>query len=361
MLQVKRNVREERMSNPILNNPYEEPKKHYATNDKGELNYEDVRPGRRIFIPDFNVIPTPQGPQADMFEVNDYAEEYSSHLVNLVRREVKTWRESLYPHITRVSKELLTFWFNNDDRPFEHMLFFAQRESIETAVWLNEAAEKSNVGQHVLNVIQKAVKAVSPEPSDQLPRKAFKMATGTGQTVVMAALIFYHLANRREYRNDTRFADYFLVVTPGITIRDRLGVLFVDKKTTNRNKREDYYAVRNLVPSKYKDVLDLINSRLIITNYHGFEQRTLQGNKRSPFDGKVLGHDDKGKAIKQEAKEDFNQVVKRVLGSFRPNSRLLVINDEAHHCYLPKSKGKTKDNENSDENAKAAVWFTGIK
>lgn len=349
------------MANPILNNPYEEPISHYATNEKGELNYEDVRPGRRIFIPDFNVIPTPQGPQADMFEVNDYAEEYSGHLVNLVRREVKIWRESAYPHITRVTKELLTFWFNNDDRPFEHMLFFAQRESIETAVWLNEAAEKSNVGQHVLNIIQKAVKAVSSEPSEQLPRTAFKMATGTGKTVVMAALIFYHLANRREYRNDTRFADYFLVVTPGITIRDRLGVLFVDKKTTNRNRREDYYAVRNLVPAKYSDVLDLINSRLMITNYHGFEQRTLQGNKRSPFDGKVLGHDEKGKAIKQEAKEDFNQVVKRVLGSFKPNSKLLIINDEAHHCYLPKSKGRTKDNEESDENAKAAVWFTGIR
>ena len=349
------------MANPILNNPYEEPRSHYATNEKGELNYEDVRPGRRIFIPDFNVIPTPQGPQADMFEVNDYAEEYSGHLVNLVRREVKIWRESAYPHITRVTKELLTFWFNNDDRPFEHMLFFAQRESIETAVWLNEAAEKSNVGQHVLNIIQKAVKAVSSEPSEQLPRTAFKMATGTGKTVVMAALIFYHLANRREYRNDTRFADYFLVVTPGITIRDRLGVLFVDKKTTDRNRREDYYAVRNLVPAKYSDVLDLINSRLIITNYHGFEQRTLQGNKRSPLDGKVIGHDEKGKAIKQEAKEDFNQVVKRILGSFKPNSRLLIINDEAHHCYLPKSKGRTKDNEESDENAKAAVWFTGIR
>jgi len=37
------------------------------------------------------------------------------------------------------------------------------------------------------------------------------------------------------------------------------------------------------------------------------------------------------------------------------------MNDEGHHCYLPKSKGKTSDNEEADENQRAAVWFTGLK
>jgi type III restriction enzyme len=48
---------------------------------------------------------------------------------------------------------------------------------------------------------------------------------------MMAMLIMYHYFNRREYRGDIRFADYFLIVTPGITIKTRLGVLFVDDKT----------------------------------------------------------------------------------------------------------------------------------
>lgn len=52
------------------------------------------------------------------------------------------------------------------------------------------------------------------------------MATGTGKTVALACLILYHYLNRREYRNDTRYTDYFLVVAPGITIRERLNVLF---------------------------------------------------------------------------------------------------------------------------------------
>jgi type III restriction enzyme len=60
-------------------------------------------------------------------------------------------------------------------------------------------------------------------------------------------------------------------------------------------------------------------------------------------------------------KEDFAQVVKRTLGKFKTGSRVLILNDEAHHCYLPKSKSKTTDNEESDENARAAVWFSGLK
>ena len=346
-------------NNPILNSPYDEPKFHYNTNEKGELDYEDIREGRRVFVPDVSAMPTKQGPQKGLFEVNDMAEDYGTHLVNLIRKEVGIWRNDNYPNTTRVTKELLTFWFNNKERHAIKKLFFAQREAIETAIWLNEVANRSNAGQNILNKLKSANKNISPDESQQLPRIAYKMATGTGKTVVMGAFIVYHFFNRQEYRQDTRFADYFLIVAPGITIKDRLGVLFVDKKSTNKNQREDYYAIRDLVPQNLEPQLANLNSRLVITNYHTFEPRTLQGNKKSPFDGKVIGHDDNGKAIKQIAKEDYNQLIKRVLGKFKLGSRLLVMNDEAHHCYLPKQKGKTKDTE-GDENAKAAIWFTGL-
>lgn len=346
-------------SNPILNSPYEEPILHYHTSEKGELDYSKVIEGRRIFVPDLNAMPSRQGPQGEIFEVNDFAADYGSHLVNLIRKEVGQWRDSNYPNTTRVTKELLNFWFNNPERHAIKKLFYAQREAIETAIWLNEVAERSNAGQNVINKIRKAQKDMSPDDSQQLPRIAFKMATGTGKTVVMATLIVYHFFNRQEYRQDTRFADYFLIVAPGITIKDRLGVLFVDNKSQNKNEREDYYAIRDLVPKNLEPHLANLNSKLVITNYHSFEPRTLQGNKKSPMDGKIIGYDDLGNPIKQDAKEDFNQVVKRIIGNFKSGSRLLVLNDEAHHCYLPKQKGRTKDTE-GDENAKAAVWFTGI-
>ena len=346
-------------NNPILNNPYQEPKLHYHTNQNGELDYVDIIEGRRIFASNINVIPQRQVDQNEIFELNDL-HDFDNHLVNLIRKEVGQWRANEYKNsTTRVTKELLDFWFRNPDRHAIKKLFFAQQEAIETAIWLNEVASKSNAGQNILNRLKTAQSAVSPSQHQQLPRIAFKMATGTGKTVVMGALIVYHYLNRQEYRQDTRFSDYFLVVAPGITIRDRLGVLFHNPNSHKVGEIADYYYVRDLVPIGLKDKMGGINSRIVITNYHSFEPRTLQGNKKSPFDNKIIGHDEKGKPIKQSAKENFNLVAKRVLSKFKKGGRLLVLNDEAHHCYLPREKGKTTDTE-GDENAKAAVWFTGL-
>lgn len=346
------------LDNPILNSPYVEPKLHYNTDSEGSLDYTDVREGRRIYKPDSAVIPVRQTGQKEVFEWNEDAEEYITHIINLCRKEVGQWRIAKYPNTTRITKELMTFWFDNPERHAVKKLFFAQQEAIETAVWLNEVADKSNAGQHILNLLRNGQQTVSDDPVDQLPRIAFKMATGTGKTVVMACLICYHYFNRQEYRNDTRFADYFLIVAPGITIKSRLGVLFVDTKNKNPKDIEDYYRVRGLIPPSMEHRLENLNARLVITNYHTFEPKILQGNKRSPFDGKV---NLEGKKIDTGNKEDFSQVVKRTLGKFKLGSRLLVLNDEAHHCYLPKSKSKTTDNEEADENARAAVWFSGLR
>jgi type III restriction enzyme len=343
--------------NPILNSPYVEPLLHYNTNSEGALDYTDICKGRRIFKEDATVMPTRQKGQKEIFEWNENAEQYTNHIINLCRKEVGLWRVAKYPNTTRISKELLTFWFDNPERHAVKKLFFAQQEAIETAVWLNEVAEKSNAGQHILNLLRQGQQTVSMDTADQLPRIAFKMATGSGKTVVMACLICYHYFNRQEYRNDTRFADYFLIVAPGVTIKSRLGVLFVDTKNKNPKDIEDYYRVRGLIPPSMEHRLENLNARLVITNYHTFEPRNLQGNKQSPFDGKV---DLQGNKIDTDNKEDFSQVVKRTLGKFKLGSRLLILNDEAHHCYLPKSQSKTTDNE-GDENARAAVWFSGLR
>ncbi|HVS91208.1 MAG TPA: DEAD/DEAH box helicase family protein [Mucilaginibacter sp.] len=344
--------------NPILNNPYQEPKLHYDTDSEGSLDYNKICEDRRIYKPDVAVIPSVQKGQKEIFGWNDSAGEYVTHIINLCRQEVGNWRKDNYPNTTRITRELLSFWFNNPERIVTKKLFFAQQEAIETAIWLNEVAGNSNPGQHILVTLRRAQQGVSEDHENQLPRIAFKMATGTGKTVVMACLICYHYFNRQEYRNDTRFADYFLVVAPGITIKSRLGVLFVDTKNKNPRDIQDYYRIRGLVPPHFESRLENLNARLVITNYHAFEPKILQGNKRSPFDGKV---NLKGEKVETDNKEDFSQVIKRVIGKFKTDSRLLILNDEAHHCYLPKSKLKTTDNEEADENVRAAVWFNGLK
>lgn len=346
--------------NPILNNPYEEPIKYYDTSPlDGSLDYDKITKGRRLYIPYLNPIPKKKGNQEQIFSTADFAENYSNILINKLRREIAAWRNSNYnsfSDVTRVTKELLSYWFLNEEKYYSKKLFFAQREAIETTIWLNEVAGKSNAGTNILEELNTA-NSISENKDFNLPRIAFKMATGTGKTVVMAMQILYHFLNRTEYKSDTRFADNFFIVTPGITIKDRLGVLFVDNETSNKLYAKDYYHVRDLVPKNYESVLPNLNSKIIITNYHSLEPRQLQGNKKSPFDGK--------KHSKQsESKEDYNLLVKRILRKFKSGSRLLILNDEAHHCYLPKEEKKTPkdelDENVGEENKRAAVWINGL-
>lgn len=344
------------MSNPILNSPYEEPKLHYFTNLDGSLNYEEIVEGRRPFHPEIPTIPVADTGNPNLF-VSELLDDYANHLINKLRDEIRKWRGNGYPGVTRISRELLDYWFRNPERISTHKLFFAQQEAVETAIYLNEVAPKENFGNFVLTTLEENRANEMPDPRNRLERIAFKMATGTGKTVVMACLILYHFLNRQEYRNDTRFADRFLIITPGITIKDRLGVLFVD--TVNKGiKRKDYYSERNLVPKQHEQTLNGLNARLVVTNYHALEQRTLQGNKKTPFDGKKDIH---GNPVDSGNLEDYGLTIKRLLGESKSKNRLLVINDEAHHCYYPKSKQRTEDYEEIDENARAAVWFTGIK
>lgn len=344
--------------NPILNSPYEEPLRHYATDVQGNLNHRDIRDGRRLFAPDVPQVPIGQQKQGEFFDVNDLKAEYGENLVNRLREAVREWRAEGYRGITsRVTRDLLQHWFLDADRASHQRLFFAQQEAVEAAIWLNEVAEKSNAGTHFISRLKMAQATAGNQAEDSLPRIAFKMATGTGKTVVLACLILYHYLNRREYRNDKRYADYFLVVAPGITIRDRLNVLFPDTTTDNPHEASDYYRQRYLVPARYRDALGELSHRLIVTNYHEFLPRLLSGNKRSPFDGKLAPE-----GGKVEAREDETQVLKRVLGQFKPGRRLLILNDEAHHCYVPLAKGKDTEQDNSEtENARAAVWFSGVR
>src|SRR6188768_1648318 len=130
-------------NNPILNSPYDEPRLHYAQTADGSLNYESVVRGRRQFNPVVEKQPTPtrQSRQRNIaFPVEDDVSA-EQHLINLCRKEVGKWRDDKYPDTTRVSNELLRFWFDNPERENRFKLFFAQQESVETAIWLNEVAE----------------------------------------------------------------------------------------------------------------------------------------------------------------------------------------------------------------------------
>ena len=352
--------------NPVLNNPYEEPQYYYDTDMNGNIDYQTVINGRRPYGYDVNIVPKKRSGQAIFSQEDFISIDPNAEFINGIRKEVKTWREGGYPKASRITKELLDFWFNNKERRTNLRLFFCQREAVETAVWLNEIAERDpNTGNYILNLLGERRHSVSKDDAYVLPRTAFKMATGTGKTVVMAMLILYNYLNKRANPMDTHYADHFLLCAPGITIRDRLGVLQLDySQRSNNYERTDYYHQRGLIPPQFEKELGGLNSSITIVNYQQFLPRVFAGKHASPLDGKQKWVN--GELVTQKDKEDYSVLLSRVLEKGVKGKRIVVINDEAHHCYLPKTnkdKSLTDDEKNDlkQENDAAMVWYEGLR
>jgi type III restriction enzyme len=112
--------------------------------------------------------------------------------------------------------------------------------------------------------IENALREANDTSNPGLPRRTFKMATGAGKTLVMAMLIAWHTLNKHANPQDPRFSDTFLIVAPGITIRDRLRVLLP-------NDPDNYYRQRDIVSGQQQQ--ELGQARILITNFHAFQLR----------------------------------------------------------------------------------------
>lgn len=332
------------MKSPILNSPYIEPSRHFKADERGIT--EDIIEARR---PSSFNIPVPRAKtKQKQLELNVSEGAFGSELqkenefINKVRAKIKDWRVSGYSGITKTSRDLLSYW-QDDSR--ENKLFFCQIEALETLIYINEVAEKSG-DTWIISELKKANNDANPG----LYRLAFKMATGSGKTVVMAMIIAYNTINKVRYPQDTRFTDAFAIITPGITIRDRLNVLLP-------NDPKNYYLQRDIV--SYQDFELLHQATILITNFH---QIDLRQNHRL-----VMGSVMKSTGlIKDEViKETSNAMVLRAFKSLLGKPRVLVINDEAHHCYREKptdQKLSGEERKEADENNKAArVWINGLE
>ncbi len=343
---------------PILNSPYVYPSQHWGLDESGQPTNEIV-PTRRPaeFI---TPIPKPKRRHAEQtILVRDEAasristeeQEYDpTTLINQIRRRVDIWRRLDSPNLWQVTPEtgrLLQHWRHHDFASLRP--FFCQVEAVETAIWLTEVAPKHKEGRSILQKLHDASDRANPG----LSRIALKLATGAGKTTVMAMLIAWQAVNASRRPNSKHYTRGFLIVTPGITIRDRLRVLLP-------NDPDSYYRGRELVPS---DMLpDLDRAKIVITNYHSFKQRErLEVSKggRSLLQGR-------GPAL--QTLETEGQMIQRVMPELMGMKSILVINDEAHHCYREKpgekEEGDLKGDERkeADRNREAArLWITGLE
>jgi len=343
---------------PVLNSPYEEPKLHWELDSEGQPTLRIIEKRRRASF--VTPIPKPQkqkdsGAQQLVFDegkgLSTQEQQYDpTSIINRVRDHVSRWRSIPNPndwHVTPETARLLQHWrhhhFSNI-RPF-----FCQIEAIETIIWLTEVAPHLGTREKTL---LKYIEGASTDANPGLLRVALKMATGAGKTTVMAMIIAWQTINAVRRPASKRFTRGFLVVTPGITIRDRLRVLLP-------NDPDSYYASRELVP---RDMLDDLNrAKIVITNYHGFmlrERMELSKGGRDLLQGR-------GGPLK--TLETEGQMLQRVMPDLMGMKNILVLNDEAHHCYRGKTDGgdeealKGDDRKEAEDNRKAArVWLTGL-
>ena len=208
---------------------------------------------------------------------------------------------------------------------------------------------QSRVGKRFLDHLTNT----NHESNPGLSRLALKLATGAGKTTVMAMLIAWQTINAVRRPQSSRFTRGFLVVTPGITIRDRLRVL-------QPNDPDSYYQSRELVPS---DMLpDLEKAKIVITNFHAFKRRErlpLSKGGRSLLQGR-------GESLK--TLETEGQMLQRIMPELMGVKKLLVLNDEAHHCYREKPGEKEEgtlkgdDRKEAEKNREAArLWISGLE
>ena len=342
-------------SNPILNSPYEYPRRHWETDASNQPTGEikEMRRPSSLCSP----IPVTRGGVKsrgdDLFDEQlDGVTYQQNELINSIRAKVDAWREKPENEwgVTAETARLLNHWRTFDFASIRP--FFCQREAIETLIWLVEVAPNTSDGKAFLERLHAANEDANPE----LFRLAFKLATGAGKTTVMAMIIAWQTINAHYHRTSPKFTNGFLICTPGLTIRDRLRVL-------KPSDPDAYYGPRQLVPQDYLPILN--EAKVVITNYHAFRHRTKAEFESVGKATKTLlfsGTD--GAAVELESE---GEMLQRVMPELMGLGRVLIINDEAQHCYRHRKVSEERKLEsNEKEEAKAneemaRLWISGLE
>ena len=236
-------------------------------------------------------------------------EKYGIHRtidsVNSIRPHVDKWRESNYSGSNEITRKLLNYWRYRDEK----WLFFCQIEAIETIIYASENPRK----------VDRFIKG----DGGVFKRYCTKMATGTGKTIVMGMLIAYHVLN-----TGGNHPKDILVVTPNLTVRDRLQVLLPGNP-------DNVYQEFDLVPTALQSRLG--GARITITNFHQLKPKTS-----------------KASSVAKLGTQSPRSFATSILG--RNVSDIIVINDEGHHAWRP-SEYRNAD---SKEAENAGLWMSGL-
>lgn len=271
------------------------------------------------------------------------------YLAKALEGEVKAWADQGWPGVTGTTLDLFNYWFNRDEETDERF-YLCQRRAIETIVYCHEILQT--------NTLQELFERVAPEvlfehlPLKQeveslfFPKYALKMATGSGKTWVLAALLVWQYFNRINNERPGNYSYRFLVVTPGHEVLNRLLDSFKGKrdlKTGNRNPKTSDYKRSLFMPDganwrdrfhlEIKEPRDVQSNTtppdgpfVFITNWQQFRLKADAKNLWAQFTGEDVEEMPRGEVI---------------LDFLCEYPDLIIMNDEAHHVHG--KKGVTGD------------------
>lgn len=263
-------------------------------------------------------------------------------LVAELRKKVKEWRLSGYEGASETSKALLKWWFLTDHPKelasgeiFLFKYYFAQREALETIIWLYEVAKARDKYDLIRFDSSNAISAGMFDES--WTRYVIKMATGSGKTKVLSLILAWSYFHKL-YEEDSALARNFLVITPNIIVLDRIRADFdglkiffedpvlPDNGYHDKNWRDDFQMTLHI-----QDEVGVVkkSGNIFLTNIH----RIYEGATESASFGDpdtvdyFLGKKPVGKT--NESKIDLGDIVRNV-------DELVILNDEAHHIHDPR-------------------------
>ena len=323
---------------PIINGPYDPPTRHWVLN-------QDTKPvglanGRRRSQ---NLPPVAGARPRGMSRMGGVDGDWGANweeleLVNDVREKVDDWRNLGFPGVTFRTRELIRFWLQEtegDGAERETPLYFAQIDAALSHIYLKEAGDAE---------ITDRLAQINFDRNNGVERLCHKMATGAGKTLLMAMLIVWQTANRAANPDDPRFTNRFLCLTPGITVKERLLASLVPSADDN-----EYEQFCLLPPGDFWEGV-IPRASVYVVNVHQLKPKTAalkpSANARKLLNG---GSNPMSEEEERSQEETIEEVVARVAGS--SNERILVFNDESHHCHRGDPNKFPVDTD----------WFSGLQ
>lgn len=260
-------------------------------------------------------------------------------LVAELRKEVKKWRDSGYDGASATSIALLNWWFKHDHylpvkdgTTFQFQYYFAQREAIETLIYVFEVVKAKD--KYDLMRFDSSGILTASMFSENWRRYVIKMATGSGKTKVMSLVLawcYFH----KLYEEESKLARNFLIIAPNIIVLERLrndfdglkiffqDPVLPDNGYEGRNWRDDFQLTLHI-----QDSLGHIRKtgNIFLTNIHRvYENSNVNPNVQ---DDNTMDYFLGKKAVTttNESSVDLDQIVRDI-------DELVVLNDEAHHIH----------------------------